>query len=48
VVSVDAEITKEVFFDVAIDGTPSGRIGFGLFGKARCAALRVLACLRRH
>jgi hypothetical protein len=35
VVSVDAEVTDEVFFDVSIDGLPSGRIGFGLFGKAR-------------
>jgi hypothetical protein len=41
VVSVDAEVTDEVFFDVAIDGMPSGRIGFGLFGKARGRRLRV-------
>lgn len=28
----DAKITSKVFFDISIDGKPSGRVVFGLFG----------------
>eukprot|EP00526_Cylindrotheca_closterium_P019446 CAMPEP_0113645318 /NCGR_PEP_ID=MMETSP0017_2-20120614/23880_1 /TAXON_ID=2856 /ORGANISM="Cylindrotheca closterium" /LENGTH=217 /DNA_ID=CAMNT_0000557033 /DNA_START=39 /DNA_END=692 /DNA_ORIENTATION=+ /assembly_acc=CAM_ASM_000147 len=30
----DAEITKTVYFDIAIDGDPAGRIEMGLYGSA--------------
>jgi peptidylprolyl isomerase len=32
VTSSDTKVTKQVFFDITIDGKPAGRIIFGLFG----------------
>lgn len=31
--TTDAEITKTVYFDIAIDGDPAGRIEMGLYGS---------------
>ena len=42
ITAVDAEVTEQVFLDMAIDGAPEGRLTIGLFGKvcAPAAALR--------
>ncbi len=29
----EEDITKRVFFDIAVNGKPTGRITFGLYGK---------------
>ena len=33
ITAVDAEVTEQVFLDMAIDGAPEGRLTIGLFGK---------------